>query len=322
MKRFLVLFLALSALLLPSSCEKKISDIVKQTAEATGLAGAAETGLVSDDKSGFVILAALPLWDIVEGQTKWKETLQIGEKLSLLGTSLKATQSGKERDFLQVRRDSGKEGWARTDYVIPKSMLAVITAEEVILYAQPKNTSPTGKALPRMTILAIHRDTAAEAFLRISAVDAEQILQKEVFIRNEGLSTSADDVQTAVLFQLAAQSKNAKQKEALLRSAVTDHPGSAFLAQVEEALAALTASSTRATERFFATLVASSDKVNVRSEPNESTGAVVGQLAAGQEVEAEEKTVESYTIGEQNASWYRIREPAGWVYGAFLKTVE
>jgi hypothetical protein len=151
---------------------------------------------------------------------------------------------------------------------------------------------------------------------------AEQILQKETFIRNEGLSTSAADVQTAVLFQLAAQSKNAKQKEALLRSAVTDHPGSAFMAQVEEALAALTASSTKATERFFATLVASNDNVNVRSEPDENTGTVVAKLSAGQQVEVEEKTVESYTVGEQSASWYRIQEPAGWVCGAFLKAVE
>jgi hypothetical protein len=322
MKRLVLGLLVLAALLAAGSCQKKISDIVKKTAEAAGLSAAQGEGLVADDKSGFVILGALPLWDITEGQLKWKDNLQIGEKLSLTGSSQKASQSGKERDFLQVRRDSGKEGWARADYVIPRSMLAVITAEEAILYTQPKNTSPTGKSLPRMTILAIHRDSAAEAFLRISAVDAEQVLQKELFIRNEGLSTSAADVQSAVLFQLAAQAKNAKQKEALLRSAVTDHPGSAFIAQVEEALAALAAPSSRATEGFFATLVASNDKVNVRSQPDETSGAVVGQLSAGQQVEVEEKTVESYPIGEQNAPWYRIREPAGWVYGAFLKAEE
>ncbi len=322
MRRFVVLAFVLSALLLTGSCEKKISDIVKQTAEATGLSASEGGGLVADNKSGFVILGALPLWDIAEGQLKWKDNLQIGEKVGLLGAATKAVQYGKEREFLQVRRDSGAEGWARTDYVIPDSMLAVITAQEAILYTQPKNTSPTGKALPRITILAIHRKSAAEAFLRISAVDAEQILQKEVFIRNEGISTTADDVQSATLFQLASLSKNAKQKEALLRSAVSDHPGSAFIAQIEEALTALTASSTRATERFFATLAASNDSVNVRSEPNENTGTVVAKLSAGQQVEVEEKTVESYTIGEQSASWYRIREPAGWVYGAFLKAVE
>jgi hypothetical protein len=61
------------------------------------------------------------------------------------------------------------------------------------------------------------------------------------------------------------------------------------------------------------------DKVNVRAAPDEKNGEVVAQVNSSDRVEILEKTLDSYTIKDQAAPWYRIKDPSGWVFGAFLK---
>ncbi len=312
MKHVMLLVLSLTALFFTVNCGNKTPASKMDTVQ----------GVVSDAKSGFCIMNNLPLYDLTAGVLKWKANCLLGEKLSLAGPSAKAVQGGKERDFVQVSRDSGATGWVRAEYLVPNSILAVITAEDAMIYSQPKNTAVTEQFIPKMTVIAIHKSSAAQAFIKASFVDpAGQTLQPEVFLRNDGISTRPDDTQTVILLQLAAQSKNLKQKEALLKSALKDYPASAFVTQVEEALAALTAPNSpgKPTEKFFATLVSKDDKVNVRSNPDETSGVVVAVLSKGQKVEVEEKTAQEYPIGTMKTPWYRIKEPAGWVYGGFLE---
>jgi len=162
--------------------------------------------LVADEQSGFCILDLLPLWDIEAGQTQWKECLRIGEKVALSGSHAMALQYGIERDFVQVRRDSGTEGWVRTDHIVAEATLGVTIADEAILHAHPDSASGTGKTIPKMTILAIHRQSAPGIYLRVSVVDADHILRKQAFLHRKDISTAADDVQRAMQWQMACQS--------------------------------------------------------------------------------------------------------------------
>jgi hypothetical protein len=280
--------------------------------------------VVADAQSAFVIVADLPLFAIEQGALAARGTLPIGEKLALLGPATKAFQAGRERDFVPVRRDSGSEGWVRADLVISRSILAVVTTDTAAVYEAPHNTAATASTIPRLSIIAIASETGGMTFIRVTAFDpAAKILLRNVYLRNEGVSSNPDDVQAAILLQLAADSKSLIQQRAFLTSAIKDHPGSLFIPELNAALTALTAPraaspAPRATEPAAGTMVTRAEAVSVYDAPDEKTGKLLATLPKAQNVDIVEKTTESFAIGEDSAPWFRIREPAGWVFGAFL----
>ncbi len=195
---------------------------------------------IADAKSGFSIINDLPFGEISSGAFTQKSTVQIGEKLALLGQTERATQGGKDRELIQVRRDTGAVGWVRSDMVVSKCILAVITTDDAVIYSVPRNTAATTSLIPRQTVLVIHADSAGMPFIRVSGYDpGSQTFFRGVYLRNEGVSARPDDVQAAILLQLAAASKNGKQQEAFLTSALKDYPQSLFLPQLQAALDAL-----------------------------------------------------------------------------------
>jgi len=221
-----VMGIAASALLL-LSCQKKPATPALQAA-------------VADEHSAFSVIDNLPFWLLSGDTAVQKGTVQIGEKLALLGQSRQATVGGRERELLPVRRDNGAEGWVRSDLVVSRSILAVVTSDGAVIYSVPRNTAATTAVIPRMTVLVIHSDSAGMPFIRVTGSDPDtQELYRGVWLRNEGVSARPDDVQTALLLKLAAASTNARQKEAFLTSALKDYPGSLFLAQVQSALDAM-----------------------------------------------------------------------------------
>ncbi len=275
---------------------------------------------VADASHGFVIRFGLGLAEISEGNVKYVASLTLGEKVALTGQSQKAA----DRDFVEVTRDSGKTGWARADYVVANSMLGVVSAEDPVLFSEPKDTGATARSVPRLSILAVSADSADQPFYKVTVYDpASQVLSSEVYLESDVVSLKTDDVQSAILLKLAEASDKPAQKQAFLQSAAREHPGSAFILQIEEELAALSAPApSLATEKFFASMFSTSDNVNVRDAPDESAGKVVASLKTGQAVEIEEKTTEEYTVQDRTAPWYRIKEPAGWVFGGWLATEE
>lgn len=280
--------------------------------------------VVADAKSAFVIMADLPLYSLERGALVLRATLPIGEKLAVLGQATKAFQAGKERDFVPVRRDSGTEGWVRADLVISKSILAVVTTDTATIYESPNNTASTTTTIPRLSIVAIASETGGMTFIKVTGFDAAaKILLRNVYLRNEGVSSHPDDVQAAILLQLAAASKNAAQQHAFLTTAIKDHPGSLFMPELTAALAALTAPrpapvTQRATEPATGVMVTQDDGVSVYDAPDDQTGKLLTTLPRGQNVDVLEKTTDTFVIGGSSAPWFRIREPAGWVFGASL----
>jgi hypothetical protein len=305
----------LLAFLLLSFCQQKPTSQIPQS-------------VVADAKSAFVITADLPLYALDQGALTPKGSIPIGEKLALLGQTAKAVQSGKERDFVQIRRDSGSEGWVRADFVVSNSILAVVTTDSAVIYTMPNNTAATASTIPRMMIVAIHADTGGMIFISVTGFDAAaKMLLKNVYLRNEGVSSNPDDVQAAILLQLAAGSKNLKQQQAFLTTAIKDHPGSLFMPELNAALGALSAPRTvppagRATEPAAGTMVTGDDAVKVYDAPDENTAKLLTTLPKGLKVDIEERTTDSYTIGDRSAPWYRLKDPPGWVFGSSLTAKE
>ncbi|MGO9307435.1 MAG: hypothetical protein ACLQDL_00250 [Spirochaetia bacterium] len=196
---------------------------------------------VADSKSAIVIVPDLPLWTLAQGTLTLKETIPIGEKLAFIGPEQKATQTGKERSFLNVRRESGSEGFVRADYAVSRSILAVVTTDNAAIYSAAANTLATADSIPRLTIVAIASDTGGMSFIRVTCFDAAaKALRKDVYLRNEGVSARPSDVQSAILLQLAAASKSVTQQKAFLTSAIADYPDSVFAPELRAAMDALT----------------------------------------------------------------------------------
>jgi hypothetical protein len=298
--------LALAALLSLLSCQQKD-------------ARSPVPAVVADAKSALVIMADLQLWSIAQDSITFKEAIPIGEKLALLGQTEKVTQSGKERTFLRVRRESGSEGWVRSDFVVSNAILAVIATDDPVMYTAAGNTAATTETIPRMTIVAIHSDTGGMSFIRITCYDAKaKMLLKGVYLRNEGVSSLTADVQSAILLQLAASSKSAKQRTAFISSAIKDYPDSLFLPEMNEALSPHAKAAAPATISAEGTMKVVGDAATVFDAPDSAEGKVLATLPKGQAVEVVEMTVESVTLGGQTAPWYRIKAPSGWVFGAAL----
>ncbi|MGA2975343.1 MAG: SH3 domain-containing protein [Spirochaetia bacterium] len=306
--------LALLILISVLSCERKPTSLIPPA-------------VVADAKSAIAIMSDLPLWTLAQGALTFKEGIPIGEKLALLGPSEKVVQSGKEREYQHVRRESGSEGWVRADFIVSRAILAVITTDDAVLYSAPANTSATTETIPVMTIVAIHSDSAGMSFIRVTCYDAvAKMLLKGVYLRNEGVSSKPSDVQAAILLQLAAASKNAKQKQAFLSSAAKDYPDSIFMPDLTQALAALNAPPppppTPTQPASAAVMMTLEDAVSVLDAPDPTAGKVIVTLSKGQKVEIQEQTVGTDTIGGQTAHWYHIKEPAGWVFGSSLGPVQ
>lgn len=315
MKKVLFAIIVISISLLPACIKNSSSD------EAPIALSDDQKELIADSKSGFCILDNLTLWDISSGVSKSVSGCMIGEKLALLGQTTQIVQAGARRDLVHVRQSSGREGWARAEYVIPDSVLAVIVDDESAVLEKPGAQADTGRLLPRMTILAIHKDSAATAFLRVSYVEpSSSRLDKSVYLRNSGVSSLIDDVKSAILYQIAARTENSKKRAAFLTSALSDYPRSKFTADIRRALETTQEplAAEIPTEKFEAVFTAIDDGINVLSVPDETAGSIVAALQKGRTVESVERTTQSYIIGSLSAPWYRIKNPEGWVFGISL----
>ena len=179
MKKVLFAIIVISISLLPACKKNSSSD------EAPIALSDDQKELIADSNSGFCILDNLTLWNISSGVSKSISGCMIGEKLALLGQTTQIVQAGAKRDLVHVRQSSGIEGWARAEYVISDSVLAVIADDDAAVLAKPGLQAGTGRVLPRMTILAIHKDSAATAFLHVSCVEPSSgRLEKSVYLRN------------------------------------------------------------------------------------------------------------------------------------------
>jgi len=201
--------------------------------------------IVADARSAIVIVADLAMWRLDGGSlTAANETIPIGEKVAVEGQSQKFTVSGRERDYLHVKRDSGSEGWVRADQVVSRAILAVIAEDEAVIYSGEADSAATTESIPRMTVVAIHTQSAGMPFIRVTGFDpSARIMLRGVILRNEGVSARPADVQGAILLQLAAASKSKRQQKAFLTSAIKDYPDSFFIEDLQSALQALTAPS-------------------------------------------------------------------------------
>jgi hypothetical protein len=190
----------------------------------------------------YVIMNDLPLWQDQGGALKWIENLTIGDQVTLLNRAGKFKQDGKEKDFVRIKAPDGQEGWVRTPYVAPKAALAVVKADKAIVYSEPREVRITSKSISYMTIVAVLTDGSTADFAKVQCFDPTQNTSflDATYIAREDLTTSDTDVNSVVLYTVAAAAKSQEVKKNLLKIIGSKYSGSVFFQNIQDALAAPT----------------------------------------------------------------------------------
>jgi hypothetical protein len=68
--------------------------------------------------------------------------------------------------------------------------------------------------------------------------------------------------------------------------------------------------------------IVNTTELNVRDSPDLATGKVIGRVTKGVKVEVIEMTALLYPVQNMRAAWFRIKNPAGWIYGYYLNPIE
>ena len=177
-------------------------------------------------------------------RVRWADQMDMGERV-LTGETRTMTNylTGTAYYFIAVRRDTGAEGWARAAEIVPGGSLAVVVAENANLYRGPRAIQVTGSVLSRGALVVYCPETESEtdAFLRIKGFDPgdELPILADKYVRRESLSMNHCDIQSSILLQTALalpvyRPQTAIRRDALLGSALRDHPDSVFIPDVLE----------------------------------------------------------------------------------------
>jgi hypothetical protein len=258
-------------------------------------------------------------------KTKWTAAITLGDKVTV-GKARRLTFAGdgKVYDFVEIRRDDGKDGYAFATQIATDCTLAVVVDEKANLYKTAKTNDVTGDIISRKTVVAMLSGTESGNFVEIKAYDPIAERTRQNFVRLNSLSRKDSDIQSSILLQLAEPLKNTGsdkvRRDALLEAAMFDYPDSAFYAEIQALVNPNTAVSisTESAVNEFMTVI--DDHVNVRGLPDSLAGRVIGQVARGIVVTVSEQTTDTSTVDGQTARWYHITEPLdGWIFGTFLE---
>jgi hypothetical protein len=270
--------------------------------------------------------ASLMVFDTDTGaetdKVKWGASMTLGERV-IAGNNRRATYDGRVYDFVELRREDGKEGLAFATQIAVGATLAVVVDDKANLYNNANIVNVTGYIIPRKTIVAMLPGTETSEFVEIRAYDPVSQVNRQNFVRLSSLSRKTADVQSSILLQTAQPLKNEGadkiRKDALLDSALLYYSDSVFYSDIME-LVNPNATATIKTESTSRSLMfANTDNVEVRDLPDLVAGKLIGRLADGEDVDVSERTTSTSTVNGKTDRWYHITEPfEGWVFGSYL----
>ena len=245
MKKRLLLALVFGVFLL-FSCNKKEQSQVSQPEiyeefEPADVSGIVNRGYVLRVNSG--LLAIDDDTGEETNKTRWVESMSLGETI-LTGETRRATFSsdGVVYDFIEIKRENGKEGYAFAMQVAVGGQLAVVIDEKANLYRSPKVVDVSGTILSRRTVVVYYPEAENGGFVEVRAYDPERqayIRTDNNYIRYTSISETEADVQSAILLQTAlplreSNSAEKTRRDALLESALQFYPDSEFYMEILE----------------------------------------------------------------------------------------
>lgn len=269
----------------------------------------------------FIIIDDLPIYqEVSSGVLKWKDNLVIGDKVTFLNRTWKFKVEGNEREYKLVKSPSGTEGWVRSAYAIPNCQIAAVKADSSTIYSEARDVKMTSKSISNMTIVASLVDGSTADFAKVVCYDPtadKYYTDPPVFLKKEDLTYDQTDLNALILFMTAKGSKDKALRAKFLANIDKNYRATVFYDKIKAVLAP-DSPPAKPISPFFGKFTVNDDRVNVRSQPDETNSQVVGQLNKDTAVEVIEATTQAYTVGDLTAPWYHIKSPDGWVFGSFL----
>jgi hypothetical protein len=241
MKKQIILLALTAAATLFFSCKKTEGAVVSQ---ARGSEESKPVAVESNiTKQGYALRVNTGLY-VIDGEdnggastkTKWAAGMILGESV-ITGKIRRMTFNNKEYDFIEVRRDDKKEGYALDYQIAVGGRLAVVVEEKANLFSAPKTVNVTNTIISRKTVLVYIPESESGGFVEIKGIDNENSywIPESRYMRLSSLSRNESDIQASILLQTAQTMTGANQtiaKEALLKSALQDYPNSVFYNEI------------------------------------------------------------------------------------------
>ncbi|MDR2143029.1 MAG: SH3 domain-containing protein [Treponema sp.] len=314
---------ALSAFLVMAlvSCNRQQS---VSGGEAPSEFSGTEQAVPAGNVNGVVLIRA-GLWELQnENQVKWVRYINAGETVEWKDESRKLVNpsaNNAENEYFRVY--AGGDYWIRDYAVEGPANPGIITGFETVLYSQPDLGSPLTSGtntIHQYTIVAVHPEQQS-GFLKISAYYANSgkyIWIRERYVKAENVSTDVNDVKGISLYQLAMATEDSVVKKELLNNALS--LSDRYYDLIQRAL--IEAEYADGIETIAATdFAVVEDELYVYDRPDEDNGEWVDSVGYGDTVTAIARTKEQTSFyGSGAYYWYKIAEPEGWVFGAYLES--
>lgn len=188
--------------------------------------------------SAVVLVNGSPLYEEQSGKTlKALDYLTLGDVVTLLNRTGTFKENGTDRDFTRIKAMNGKEGWVRTQFIGAKASIAVVKADQAIVYSEAREVKITSKYLNALTLVAVLQDGSTPSFAKVQGYDVAQkyLFADGVFVSMDDLTSADADVNAAILYDVAMATKDPTVKKNLLKIAAAKYSGSVFYPKIQTA---------------------------------------------------------------------------------------
>lgn len=178
---------------------------------------------------------------------KWLTSASLGEKFTLLGETATDNSSSKPREYTKVRLQDGKEGWVRTDLIVPNGKCVVIRDLEVPIFSRPDMLTKTNKSFAKLDVVAI-KSTKDNTWMEVVGKRKGGDWIETGWIKSGHHTEMEVDLAVAVYYHKAMAMKEQDKKITELKSITTntDFSGSVFIEDVRNELTTLEGGGTEA----------------------------------------------------------------------------
>jgi uncharacterized protein YgiM (DUF1202 family) len=273
----------------------------------------------SGPSTAFVLANGISLMSDHSGKLDWVETLNVGDKLTVLGATKTFGSGESARLYDQVRDAVGKTGWVQDNLIAKGATLEAVKSDKALIYDAPQDIKVTSASLAKGAIVAIVPDkTATGAFVKFVAYDeARDRVYSNRYLNSSDLTQQPDDVQAAITLIVLKQTKSADARKAILTSTANLVNSAVFGQEIQKQLDVLTPTTAPVAQAAAGDYIAQGD-VQVYDQPDMMQGKVIGSLKQGDVVSVKEQSSSVYTVNGVQGRWLHLTQPDGWVFGGSL----
>lgn len=261
-----------------------------------------------------------------DGENNYIIPIVYGERVELLGETIDLEKEN--RTYMKVRLKDGEEGWVH-EYLFERYAILAAITEEAELYRRPDLMTLREDKLEMGEIIVVIEDSMSLTYEDWLHVSNREKKKKGWIRRANVLSFSQDDVQLALRYHIAKQSKELDVKMARLEEILSDESfkESQLLNLVQTELkkvqAQIPASSSAKSRVSPSSSQANQLKITKKSapfyeHPDSDAASMIAELNEG-DVCLVLEVGDRVMIGDNDDFWYKVQhqEREGWIHGSY-----